>query len=414
MIKEHKFIKLLLGHDFYEKFKTKLVKEMFPNASAYIFDAIRAGHEQYKRDLTISDLRILIKTRNPAMTQAVRSNIEEIFIDIDEDREPLGDDIAAEVVHHMFRQEVARWIADYGIALMDGKKETLHELAQKIAAVDDDFMPVEEYEMVSTDMEQVLTDLSQRPSWRFNIPEFAKHVPGASGGDFIILLARPDTGKTSFLASLVAGPDGYAHQGAKVAWFCNEERGNRVMARCMEAAVGYHRDDLVDNPALLESVLPEWRKIRSNIIMIEKEEAMSINAVDAYAKRNKPDIIIVDQLDKLNVSGVYDALHDKMRALYVQARNIGKRHDALFVGVCQASAEAEGKTRVTYHMAENSKTGKGAEGDLIIGIGKAPLPEGSMEDDNNIRFLHPSKNKLTGWKGVVGVRFDPRTARYIP
>ena len=62
-------------------------------------------------------------------------------------------------------------------------------------------------------------------------------------------------------------------------------------------------------------------------------------------------------------------------------------------------------------MMEGSKTGKAAEADLIIGIGK----HSSQEDDepNNVRFLNISKNKLSGYHGVIACNIEPEVSRYV-
>jgi len=58
-------------------------------------------------------------------------------------------------------------------------------------------------------------------------------------------------------------------------------------------------------------------------------------------------------------------------------------------------------------MMENSKTGKAAEADVIIGVGKrSDLGEASE------RSLCISKNKITGWHGTIHCNIDDRLSRY--
>ena len=58
----------------------------------------------------------------------------------------------------------------------------------------------------------------------------------------------------------------------------------------------------------------------------------------------------------------------------------------------------------------NSKIGKAAEADVIIGIGKENT---ETQDDNFLRYLHVSKNKLGGSHGRATVRIEPKISRYI-
>ena len=59
-------------------------------------------------------------------------------------------------------------------------------------------------------------------------------------------------------------------------------------------------------------------------------------------------------------------------------------------------------------MLENSKTGKAAEADLIIGIGmKSDIDVGNIE-----RRLCISKNKITGYHGDIITLINPEISRY--
>ena len=124
---------------------------------------------------------------------------------------------------------------------------------------------------------------------------------------------------------------------------------------------------------------------------------------------NKPDILIIDQLDKLNVSGTFARTDEKLREIYLKFREICKRHDVFGIGISQASADAENKTNVTYAMMENSKTGKAAEADLIIGIGKSDITDNQRYSR---RYLTISKNKLTGFHGNIVCNLETATSRY--
>ena len=47
-------------------------------------------------------------------------------------------------------------------------------------------------------------------------------------------------------------------------------------------------------------------------------------------------------------------------------------------------------------MMDNSRTGKAGEADVIIGIGRT----GDVDDDNYMRYLCVSKNKINGYHGM--------------
>ena len=77
----------------------------------------------------------------------------------------------------------------------------------------------------------------------------------------------------------------------------------------------------------------------------------------------------------------------------------------------QLSAEAEGRTTLNQSMMEGSRTGKAAEADLMLLIGKAATVEG-QDEDSPLRHVNIVKNKLNGWHGMVNCELDYLTARY--
>jgi replicative DNA helicase len=118
--------------------------------------------------------------------------------------------------------------------------------------------------------------------------------------------------------------------------------------------------------------------------------------------------VVVDQLDKMSIDGTFARTDEKLRAIYTGAREIAKRRNCAIVAVSQASADAEGRYEVTFSMMENSRTGKAAEADLIIGVGKSD----TVDSEDHSRGICISKNKITGWHGTIGAILDPQTSRY--
>ena len=85
--------------------------------------------------------------------------------------------------------------------------------------------------------------------------------------------------------------------------------------------------------------------------------------------KEKPDLLIIDQLDKVHVSGTFARTDEKLRAIYTGAREIAKRRSCALIGVSQASAYASSTLDLPFDMMENSKTGKEIEYDFIIDVG---------------------------------------------
>jgi replicative DNA helicase len=304
----------------------------------------------------------------------------------------------------MWQQEIGRNIADLGLAIMEGSPEKLHDIKSLIEKSEKGFVPEDELTPVTTDVNTLLEHVDNEDCWEFNIPSLSKSVRGGKAGEFMIAFARPEIGKTAFYVSLVASPNGFCSQGADVHIITNEEPARRTMLRAVSAYTGFTEKDIYNNRSQASE---KFTEISANITMIDNVDA-SIEWLDKYCQENTPDILIVDQLDKINVTGTFARTDEKLRSIYTKYREICKRHDLFGIGISQASADAEGKTNVTYAMMENSKTGKAAEADLIIGIGKSDV----TDNDDKRRYLTVSKNKLTGFHGRVVCNLDTEMSRY--
>ena len=84
-----------------------------------------------------------------------------------------------------------------------------------------------------------------------------------------------------------------------------------------------------------------------------------------------------------------------LRDAAIHARNIAKEYNCAVFWLSQLSAAAEGLAMPDQSMLEGSKTGKAAEADLMILIGKNRVIEGNEADDTE-RHLNIAKNKLKG------------------
>lgn len=391
------FIKLLTEHDFFEKNKYKLRETMFPDVLALLYKALGFAHERYKRSISLDELRELVFTNNPVLTRAQRELVDEAVSRI-KVSETIGVDVAADVLQGMWREEIGREISCLGIDIASGKSDIL-EVQRLCESVGSSFNPDDNFSPTSTDVDEIIAELDNRTAWTFNIPSLHIRAPGLSQGEFAIIFARPEVGKTGAWVSLACAPGGFCWQGARVLVIVNEEPAIRTMLRCVSAATQLTKDEIKENRAEAKA---QFSKIAKNLIVIDDVD-MTMNRLDALVRRlGGIDIVIADQLDKFGIDGNFGRTDEELGATYQQFRAIAKRRSLAAIGITQASADAEGKTRLNYSMMAGSKTSKAAEADLIIGIGKREEP------DDPQRFLSLTKNKIGGYHGVVPAMFDNR------
>ena len=399
---EKQIIKLLLGKKFYTQYKGQITRNVLQGNFGSLFDTIQKAHDKYDADINIDELYSLHTTvYNPAITRAAKEQLSELIEDIKETQEP-SKEIADDIVKILSERDVAQRIAVEATEIFNGKPADFNTILSMIEKYKTG-LPSEKLDAVTNNVVELLDKLNVVSKWQFNLTVLKDNIGGIGPGNLMIAFARPEVGKTAFWVSLCAAPNGFAEQGAKVHAFINEEPAVRTQMRAISCFTGYNREQIPEN---IEDTQAEWAKIKDNIKMIDTVD-WSLDDIDSHCEKHKPDIIVIDQLDKVNVKGTFARTDEKLRALYEGARTIAKKQQVLFWSVSQASYDAQGRQEVDFSMLENSRTGKAAEADIIIGIGK-----NYGEEEDYIRHLCVSKNKLNGWHGTVTCSIDIHRARY--
>jgi len=389
---EKQIIKLLLGKKFYTKYKGQISRNVFQGSFGSLFDTVQKAHEKYDADIKIDELYALHTTMfNPALTRAAK-----------EQQEP-SKEIADDIVKILVERDVAQKIAIEATEIFNGRPADFNTILS-IIEKHKYGLPAEKIDAVTNDIPELIEKLNVVSKWQFNLTVLKNNISGIGPGNLMIAFARPEVGKTAFWVSLCAAPNGFAEQGAKIHAFINEEPAVRTQMRAISCFTGYNKEQIVDD---IDKVHEDWIKIKDNIKMIDTVD-WSLDDIDSHCEKHKPDIIVIDQLDKVNVKGTFARTDEKLRAIYTGAREIAKRRDCVVIAISQASADAHNRDHISFDMMENSKTGKAAEADLIIGIGNRT----SNDPTNNMRVLNVSKNKITGWHGDPSCVIDKYLSRY--
>jgi len=400
---EKQMLKLLLGKKFYTQYKGQVSRNVFQGSFGSLFETIQKAHEKYDADISVDELYSLhTAIYNPALTRSAKEQFSELIEDIKETTEP-SEAIAKDIVAILSDRNTAQQIAIESTEIFNGKPADFG-IITKMIEEHKKGLPTEKLESVTDNIEELIEELNVTSKWKFNLVRLKENIGGVGPGNLMIAFARPETGKTAFWVSLVAGPNGFAEQGANVHAFINEEPAVRTQMRAISCFTGLNKEQIIEDKAKAHE---EWKKIKDNIKMIDTVD-WTIQDIDSHCEKYKPDIIVVDQLDKINVSGTYARTDEKLRAIYTNAREIAKRRKCVVIAISQASADAHNRDHISFDMMENSKTGKAAEADLIIGIGNRT----SNDPTNNMRVLNVSKNKITGWHGDPAVTIDRYISRY--
>ena len=266
-----------------------------------------------------------------------------------------------------------------------------------------------ESEFVSDDIEVLNSGFILGDGLNWRLDSLNRNVGPIRKGDLCVIYARPETGKTTFLASEVTCMAGQIVDEAPILWFNNEEQGEKVLLRCYEAALGAPLERIIGN---MERARDEFYKRTKRRIYLRDDANIDYKTVERLCRKYKPRLIIIDQLDK--VKGFAADREDLLLGeIYKWARELAKEF-APFIGVCQSGGNGDGIKYLGMNHMANAKTAKQAEADLLLGIGY------SYQDPENVRGLSICKNKLLGGKDTVAsmrhgkwdVLIRPDIARY--
>ena len=227
-----------MDREFYEEHRgARCPNRLFSKDVRKIKEVIDNAMTKYDRTVTPDEIEALFMSNNPSMTTAQKGAYSSLFRNIKKEQK-LGSDIAKEVLSKLFQQIIGEDIANLGFDYVNGSKSSLEPLRALLEQYGDDFTPSMNIQWDDISIETLLAKNDLEARWTFNIPSLTRKVEGINAGHLIEIGARPNTGKTSFHASLIAGPGGFAEQGAKCIVLCNEEGYHRVGARYLTAGTG--------------------------------------------------------------------------------------------------------------------------------------------------------------------------------
>jgi len=405
---ELSLIRSLMDKEFYDEHRgARCPDRLFSKDVQKIKQSIDRAMTTYERSVTPAEIEALFMANNPTLTTAQKQAYSALFYKVAKEV-PMGSDIAQEVLSKLFQQVIGEDIANLGFDYVNGSKSTLEPLRLMLEQYGDDFTPNLKVEWEDIDLDTILALNDLETRWTFNIPTLTRKVEGINAGHLVEVGARPNTGKTSFHASLVAGPNGFCEQGARVVIMCNEEGYHRVVHRYITACTGMDKYEVARNR---DKALAMFNKIRPQL-MFKDATGRDMNWVESVCKSYKPDIVILDMGDKFARTAGFSRPDEALKANAIHARQIAKQQECAMFYMSQLSADAEGKVVLNQAMMEGSRTGKAAEADLMLMISKNPTVEGQEEEDNQ-RHINVVKNKLSGWHGIVHTDLEYKIGRYV-
>lgn len=219
-------------------------------------------------------------------------------------------------------------------------------------------------------------------------------------GHHVIVFARPEVGKTTFLVNAIYG---FLKQDLRVLYVGNEDPVEDVVMRVVSRLSDMTRHEVMDDPEKADKLARE--NGYDNLVLASLTPGTP-REIEALVVEHKPDVILVDQLRNLLMGE--DNFTRQLEKAAQAVRAIGKRHNCLVVSVTQAGDSASGKSILDMGDVDSSNTGIPAQADVLIGMGM------SAEDERmGRRVLSLCKNKPGGNHEAFPVRVDLSRAKVL-
>jgi replicative DNA helicase len=351
-----------------------------------------------------------------------------LFKQIDEDVEP---GVAAGINERLIAADTAARVADLLQRWNDGAEVDLY---QDLQANLDRYREAANRKVASAQVLDPIEELlaAEENDWglHWRLPCLNEHMKPLVPGDFVVVAARPDKGKTTFCASelthMAAQVDTlWPGEKRSILWFNNEGPGKRIVMRNFQAALNATTEDLVrlsgiaSNDQHRTMVRSNYAKAlggRPGVLRVFDIHGMWNHQVEDIIAAHKPALVLFDMVDNVRFGGEAgnngQRTDQLLEAMYQWARLIGVKHDCAALATSQLSADADGLQWPTLPMLKDSKTGKQGAADVIITIG-------SVNDPMlvNSRYIGTTKNKKVRTNKPASpmreVIYDGARGRYV-
>ena len=267
--------------------------------------------------------------------------------------------------------------------------------------------------LVSEDLDEILSSTIGGTGLDWRLPALNQALGPLRKGNFVIVGARPDSGKTTLLASEATFMASQLAPDEHVLWINNEEAGASVRSRIIQAGIGW------TIPSMDKDKTGAWAKYCSEVgegkIKLSDKADISVKEIGELLEKFNVKLLIFDQLWKIKGFEKEAGLEtQRLTMLFSQAREWAKEYCPV-ITVHQADGSAENEKYITMNQLYQSKTGIQGEADAIVTIGRT-----TQLGYEQSRFIYVPKNKLPGGplsdpalrNGKFEIQILPEIARF--
>ena len=129
---ELSLIRSLMDKDFYDEHRgARCPDRLFSKDVRKIKQSIDTAMDRYERTVTPAEIEALFMANNPTLTTAQKTAYSHLFGQVNKEQ-PMGSDVAQEVLSKLFQQVIGEDIANLGFDYVNGSKSSLEPLRQML------------------------------------------------------------------------------------------------------------------------------------------------------------------------------------------------------------------------------------------------------------------------------------------
>ena len=326
-------------------------------------------------------------------------------------KEP-SESIREGIMAELFEQRLATKLANLVAQYSDGE---CPDFTNKITLANDEYhMDMGTREVSWVDMSDVAgmfeREIKDGIKWRLNC--LNETMRPLLPGDFGIVAARPDAGKTSFLCSEATFMAPQLKPDRNIIWLNNEGKAENLRPRLYQAALDLTLTELaaIDRVKLVDM----YRTAMTRLDKIKPVDihGWHIGQVENLLDNFEPGLVIFDMIDHIKGFGSEARTDLALEEMYKWARERCVKYDFAGLATSQISNEGDGLLYPTLGMLKDSKTGKQGACDFQLMIGRPN--DASLREF--ARYISLPKNKLRRDGAAADpraeVQFKPSKARY--
>lgn len=402
-------IKELLKYNIYIKYYKYIAVSKDLKEVKLLYHTLELLHSRYPgTDKSLDDLEAMVWASYPQLRQPEREAVSDLLERVSNTQ--ISEAVFQELLSSIQLRTQSRDLALIALEVSEGRQspEKLTEAVSRLSERPSNVAALTSRNFVTDDLFELEKHTIKAPGLRWRLKCLNLSLGPLRPGDFGFVFARPESGKTTFLASEITH---FATQAERpIIWFNNEEQGEKVRLRTYQACLGLTSDQLWKEK---DKNLANYRESTKELLKIYDDASIHKMDVERIISDIRPELVVFDQIDKIKG---FDADRPDLvyGRIYQWARELAKSGCAV-IGICQGDGSGEGVKWLTMSHVAEAKTSKQAEADWILGIGRSN--EGGTE---YVRFFNISKNKLLGDEntdpnerhGRFEVFIRPEVARY--